>query len=190
MTDSLRNFLAKARSLTVLSGAGVSTGSGIPDYRDRNGDWKHSQPIQFGDFMANASARCLRILFRQPRNQRLGRLVEHEPQHQAPPAHVLNDRVPVAQGVQAVEQLLAACCGVVGQFGFDEIIRDRTTFVKSVEIKYNAFKGTTAPYFSRRFAKGRHHPVTGSQMSNGPQLGCLLTLHGCKGADAALALKI
>ena len=57
MTDSLRAFLANARSLTVLSGAGVSTGSGIPDYRDRNGDWKHSQPIQFGDFMANASSR-------------------------------------------------------------------------------------------------------------------------------------
>ncbi|NIS91424.1 MAG: NAD-dependent protein deacetylase [Woeseiaceae bacterium] len=57
MTDSLRNFLADVRSLVVLSGAGVSTGSGIPDYRDRNGDWKHSQPIQFGDFMANASSR-------------------------------------------------------------------------------------------------------------------------------------
>ena len=55
--QSLKTFLDKARSIVVLSGAGVSTGSGIPDYRDRNGDWKHSQPIQFQDFMRNASSR-------------------------------------------------------------------------------------------------------------------------------------
>ena len=54
---SLQNFLEQARSLVVLSGAGVSTGSGIPDYRDRNGDWKHSQPIQFGEFMGSGAAR-------------------------------------------------------------------------------------------------------------------------------------
>lgn len=54
---SLASFLAAAESITVLSGAGVSTGSGIPDYRDRNGDWKHSQPIQFHDFMSNESSR-------------------------------------------------------------------------------------------------------------------------------------
>lgn len=55
--QSLRSFLSNARSLVVLSGAGVSTGSGIPDYRDRNGDWKYSQPIQFGEFMQSAVAR-------------------------------------------------------------------------------------------------------------------------------------
>ena len=55
--SALGTFIAKARSLTVLSGAGVSTASGIPDYRDRNGDWKHSQPIQFGDFMRSEASR-------------------------------------------------------------------------------------------------------------------------------------
>ena len=54
---SLQSFLERADSLAVLSGAGVSTGSGIPDYRDRNGDWKHSQPIQYGEFMGSAAAR-------------------------------------------------------------------------------------------------------------------------------------
>jgi NAD-dependent SIR2 family protein deacetylase len=54
---SLQSFLVRADSLAVLSGAGVSTGSGIPDYRDRNGDWKHSQPIQYGEFMGSAAAR-------------------------------------------------------------------------------------------------------------------------------------
>lgn len=54
---SLKSFLEQTDALVVLSGAGISTGSGIPDYRDRNGDWKHSQPIQFGDFMASEKAR-------------------------------------------------------------------------------------------------------------------------------------
>jgi NAD-dependent SIR2 family protein deacetylase len=43
--------------VTVLTGAGVSTGSGIPDYRDENGDWKHAQPMQFGEFAGSENAR-------------------------------------------------------------------------------------------------------------------------------------
>jgi NAD-dependent SIR2 family protein deacetylase len=54
---SLAKFLADAESIVVLSGAGVSTASGIPDYRDRNGDWKHAQPIQFGEFVRSRAAR-------------------------------------------------------------------------------------------------------------------------------------
>ena len=49
--NSLASFLAGAESLTVLCGAGVSTASGIPDYRDRNGEKKHADPIQYGDFI-------------------------------------------------------------------------------------------------------------------------------------------
>lgn len=41
----------------VLSGAGVSTGSGIPDYRDQSGQWKHRQPIQFRDFVGHEATR-------------------------------------------------------------------------------------------------------------------------------------
>ena len=43
--DALRDWLARHRRLFVLTGAGCSTASGIPDYRDRNGDWKRSPPI-------------------------------------------------------------------------------------------------------------------------------------------------
>ncbi len=50
-SKSLADFLATSQSLTVLSGAGVSTASGIPDYRDRNGNWKHANPIQYQDFV-------------------------------------------------------------------------------------------------------------------------------------------
>jgi NAD-dependent SIR2 family protein deacetylase len=55
--SKLADFLAEARSLVVLSGAGVSTASGIPDYRDRNGDWKHAEPIQFGPFVGSGETR-------------------------------------------------------------------------------------------------------------------------------------
>jgi len=54
---SLGRFLSENDSIVILSGAGVSTASGIPDYRDRNGDWKHAQPMQYGEFKSSASAR-------------------------------------------------------------------------------------------------------------------------------------
>lgn len=54
---SLADFLVRSETLAVLSGAGVSTASGIPDYRDRNGDWKHAQPIQYQDFVQNPDSR-------------------------------------------------------------------------------------------------------------------------------------
>lgn len=43
--------------VVVLTGAGLSTGSGIPDYRDRAGNWKRAQPIDHRDFLRSASAR-------------------------------------------------------------------------------------------------------------------------------------
>ena len=54
---ALADFLSRTDSVAVVSGAGVSTASGIPDYRDRNGDWKHARPVQFADFIACADTR-------------------------------------------------------------------------------------------------------------------------------------
>ena len=55
--DALRDFLSEHDSVVVLTGAGVSTASGIPDYRDRNGEWKQCEPMQFGEFKASDKAR-------------------------------------------------------------------------------------------------------------------------------------
>lgn len=50
---SLGEFLDRVGSVTVLTGAGVSTASGIPDYRDEKGDWKAATPIQYAEFSGN-----------------------------------------------------------------------------------------------------------------------------------------
>ncbi|HTI39677.1 MAG TPA: NAD-dependent protein deacetylase [Vicinamibacterales bacterium] len=55
--DRLAEFLAAHGRVIVLSGAGCSTESGIPDYRDRNGDWKHPRPVMYQQFVAQESTR-------------------------------------------------------------------------------------------------------------------------------------
>lgn len=44
-------------SVVVLTGAGLSTSSGIPDYRDHDGLWKRSRPIDHKDFLGSESMR-------------------------------------------------------------------------------------------------------------------------------------
>lgn len=60
MTDSLQtltDFVRRHPRLMVLTGAGCSTGAGIPDYRDGNGAWKRSEPMRYQLFVADALAR-------------------------------------------------------------------------------------------------------------------------------------
>lgn len=54
---ALEHFIGRHRRLFVLTGAGCSTPSGIPDYRDAEGRWKRSQPITYQAFMQSGSAR-------------------------------------------------------------------------------------------------------------------------------------
>jgi NAD-dependent SIR2 family protein deacetylase len=55
--ERLREFLAGASRLLVLTGAGVSTDSGIPDYRGPDGAWKHRRPILYQDFVRSEQVR-------------------------------------------------------------------------------------------------------------------------------------
>lgn len=56
-TASLSDFVARHPKLFVLTGAGCSTASGIPDYRDANGGWKRTPPVNFQAFMGSPAAR-------------------------------------------------------------------------------------------------------------------------------------
>jgi NAD-dependent SIR2 family protein deacetylase len=53
----LVQLLQQHQPISVLTGAGCSTASGIPDYRDKSGAWKHQQPMQYQDFVGSANAR-------------------------------------------------------------------------------------------------------------------------------------
>lgn len=53
----LESFLQSHDKIVVITGAGVSTGSGIPDYRDEQGAWKHSQPMDYREFVSSPVAR-------------------------------------------------------------------------------------------------------------------------------------
>ncbi|MGN4152757.1 NAD-dependent protein deacetylase [Burkholderia gladioli] len=55
--DALHAFVERHPRLFVLTGAGISTDSGIPGYRDRNGQWMRSPPIQYQEFVGSESAR-------------------------------------------------------------------------------------------------------------------------------------
>lgn len=57
MFTPLAEFVRRHPRLLVLTGAGCSTGAGIPDYRDSNGAWKRSEPMRFQLFVADALAR-------------------------------------------------------------------------------------------------------------------------------------
>jgi NAD-dependent deacetylase len=50
-------LLASARNILVFTGAGVSTRSGIPDFRGPNGIWKRRRPVYFDEFLSSAEAR-------------------------------------------------------------------------------------------------------------------------------------
>lgn len=55
--QALRQFIIRHRKLLVLTGAGCSTDSGIPDYRDSEGRWKRRKPILYQEFMASEAVR-------------------------------------------------------------------------------------------------------------------------------------
>jgi NAD-dependent SIR2 family protein deacetylase len=56
MAADLFSFLNRHRTIAVLTGAGCSTESGIPDYRDDAGNWKNRKPMQFASFVSSADA--------------------------------------------------------------------------------------------------------------------------------------
>jgi NAD-dependent deacetylase len=56
-TAALARMLAEAKRVVVFTGAGISTESGIPDFRSPGGIWTQMAPIYFDEFLASEEAR-------------------------------------------------------------------------------------------------------------------------------------
>ncbi|MBU2514170.1 Sir2 family NAD-dependent protein deacetylase [bacterium] len=55
--NRLKRLLKESHRITVFTGAGISTESGIPDFRSPGGLWTKHKPIQFQDFITSAEKR-------------------------------------------------------------------------------------------------------------------------------------
>jgi NAD-dependent deacetylase len=55
--DRLRELIDGATRIVAFTGAGISTESGIPDFRSPGGIWTKYQPIYFDDFMSSEEMR-------------------------------------------------------------------------------------------------------------------------------------
>ena len=57
MSLKLQELLGKSKKIVFFTGAGISTNSGIPDFRGPKGVWKSSTPIYFQDFISSKEKR-------------------------------------------------------------------------------------------------------------------------------------
>lgn len=53
----LSTLIAKAEAILIVTGAGVSTETGIPDFRGPQGVWNTQKPVMYQDFIANEEDR-------------------------------------------------------------------------------------------------------------------------------------
>lgn len=57
VSEQLVEWLRSAKNVLVFTGAGISTPSGIRDFRGPQGVWKERQPVYYDDFMNSEEAR-------------------------------------------------------------------------------------------------------------------------------------
>src|SRR5499427_5642145 len=55
--EELRRLIDKSKRMVIFTGAGVSTESGIPDFRSPGGFWTTNKPIEYSDFLASKEMR-------------------------------------------------------------------------------------------------------------------------------------
>src|SRR4051812_40041722 len=58
-TATLAGLIRESRRAVIFTGAGMSTESGIPDFRSPGGIWTKMQPIPFQDYLSDPAARRL-----------------------------------------------------------------------------------------------------------------------------------
>lgn len=54
---ALGDLIVGAEAILIVTGAGISTETGIPDFRGPQGIWKTQRPVEFQDFVASEEAR-------------------------------------------------------------------------------------------------------------------------------------
>ena len=57
MNQELSQYISEAKNIVIFTGAGISTESGIPDFRGPQGVWKTNTPIYFQDFIGSEEVR-------------------------------------------------------------------------------------------------------------------------------------
>ena len=55
--QAARQWITKAENIVGFSGAGISTESGIPDFRSPNGVWARNRTVYFDEFLRNEEDR-------------------------------------------------------------------------------------------------------------------------------------
>lgn len=55
--DNIASLVRSSKHLLIFTGAGVSTGSGIPDFRGPQGVWKRREPVYIQDFLRSEDKR-------------------------------------------------------------------------------------------------------------------------------------
>ena len=55
--DAFAQLIENSQSIVIFTGAGISTESGIPDFRSPGGLWEKNRPIDFSEFIASEEAR-------------------------------------------------------------------------------------------------------------------------------------
>jgi NAD-dependent deacetylase len=85
MTIKREEFTARlqqSRSLVFFTGAGISTESGVPDFRSPGGVWTKYQPVLFQDFLASEPARVQHWQLKKATYE-LFKMVKPNPAHYA-----------------------------------------------------------------------------------------------------------
>ena len=57
MYEQITKWLYEADTVAALTGAGISTESGIPDFRSPGGIWSRAHPVYYEAFLHSAEAR-------------------------------------------------------------------------------------------------------------------------------------